>query len=164
MALVQIKNIQTGEWETIDISEEQFNSFNKINEEATSTDKLKNYIDNLNISPEMKAMLDSILNLTIKVGEMIVNIGRKIIEVVIYIVQQFPNMVMGTIIGFILGTLISSIPILGWIFGPIVIPALTFIGATYGLSFDMTDKNTKNTINKYVDEMFGAFQDIKVKS
>ena len=109
-------------------------------------------------------MLDSILNLTIKVGEMIVNIGRKIIEVVIYIVQQFPNMVMGTIIGFILGTLISSIPILGWIFGPIVIPALTFIGATYGLSFDMTDKNTKNTINKYVDEMFGAFQDIKVKS
>jgi len=164
MPSVNIKNPQTGEEETIEISEEQLNSFQKINEEVISQDKIRMYIDNLNISPEFKAILDSALNVTVKIGDMVVNIGKKIIEIILYIVKEFPNVVMGTLIGFVIGSLISTIPLIGWLLSSIAIPAGMAIGAATGFAYDIEDKMTKQTINNYLDEMFGAFHDMKMAS
>ncbi|MDK2083307.1 hypothetical protein PT502_05765 [Aliarcobacter butzleri] len=151
-----------GRAETINISEEKLEDLNKINEEILTKDKIKTYIDNLNISSEVKVFLNSIVNVTCKIGDMIYNIGKKIIEILIYLSKEFPNTTIGLIIGFVVGTLISSIPIIGWLLSGIILPASIFAGGLAGAYYDISDKATKQTINKYLDEMFGAFKDLNI--
>ena len=157
-------NIQgaDGRTETINISEEKLEDLDKINEEILTRDQIKNYIDNFNIPSEVKVFLNSIVNLTCKIGDMIYNIGKKILEILIYISKEFPNTTIGLIIGFVIGTLISSIPLIGWLLSGIILPASIFAGGLAGAYYDISDKATKQTINKYLDEMFGAFKDLNI--
>lgn len=161
MVALNIEGID-GRTETINISEEKLENLKRINEEVLTKDKIKTYIDNLNISSEVKVFLNSIVNVTCKIGEMIYNIGKKIIEILIYLSKEFPNTTIGLIIGFVVGTLISSIPIIGWLLSGIILPASIFTGGFAGAYYDISDKATKQTINKYLDEMFGAFKDLNI--
>jgi len=162
MALVQIQNPKTGEWKSVDISSEQMESLNKVNDTVIEDDQIISYIDNLKISPEIKAVLDSILNYSMKVGDLILNIGRKIVEVIIYFVQNFPNIIIGTIIGFTIGTIISSIPILGWALGWLILPLSTALGMGMGLKVDIQDKKLANKIKDETSELFGTMKEFKI--
>lgn len=162
MPLVQVQNSETGEWTTIELSDEQLNAFNNINDEAVPQGKLHTYIENLNIPAEGKAILEKILNFTIKIGDMVINIGRKIIEIIVFLSKKFPNTLMGALIGFFIGALFSLIPILGSILGWLVMPLAIFVGATYGFKFDLDDKLIKNTVNSHIDELFGIFKTMQV--
>lgn len=162
MGTVQIQGVD-GRYETIDVSEEQLKGFNKINEDVLTKEKIKTYIDNMNISAEVKVFLNSVVDVTFKIGDMVYNIGKKIVEILIYLTKEFPNTTLGLIIGFTIGTLISSIPIIGWVFGGIILPVAIFAGGSAGAYYDISDKATKQTINKYLDEMFGAFKDLNIK-
>ena len=138
-------NIQgaDGRTETINISEEKLEDLDKINEEILTRDQIKNYIDNFNIPSEVKVFLNSIVNLTCKIGDMIYNIGKKILEILIYISKEFPNTTIGLIIGFVIGTLISSIPLIGWLLSGIILPASIFAGSLAGAYYDISDKGAK---------------------
>jgi uncharacterized membrane protein YciS (DUF1049 family) len=162
MALVQIQNPKTGEWKSVDISSEQMESLNKVNDTVIEDDQIISYIDNLKISPEIKAVLDLILNYSMKVGDLILNIGRKIVEVIIYFVQNFPNIIIGTIIGFTIGTIISSIPILGWALGWLILPLSTALGMGMGLKVDIQDKKLANKIKDETSELFGTMKEFKI--
>lgn len=162
MVTVQVQGVD-GKYESINISEEQLNGFSKINEEILTKDKIKTYIDNMDISAEVKVFLNSVVNVTFKIGEMVYNIGKKIVEILIYLAKEFPNMTMGLIIGFVIGTLISSIPLIGWLLSSIIFPVTIFAGGVAGLYYDISDKATKQTINSYLDEMFGAFKDLNIR-
>ena len=162
MALVQIQNPKTGEWKSVDISSEQMESLNKVNDTVIEDDQIISYIDNLKISPEIKAVLDLILNYSMKVGDLILNIGRKIVEVIIYFVQNFPNIIIGTIIGFTIGTIISSIPILGWALSWLILPLSTALGMSMGLKVDMQDEKLANKIKDETSELFGTMKEFKI--
>lgn len=162
MALVQIQNSETGEWTTIEISDEQLNAFKGFNDEAVPKIKLHTYIDNLNIPAEGKAILEKILNFTLKIGDIVINIGRKIIEIIVFLSKKFPNALMGALIGFFIGTLISLIPIIGWILGWLVMPLAIFSGTIYGLKSDLDDKLVKNTVSSDIEELFGIFKTMKI--
>lgn len=162
MPLVQVQNSETSEWITIEISDEQLNAFNNINDEAVPKAKLHTYINNLNIPAEGKAILEKILDFTVKIGEMVINIGRKIIEIIVFLSKKFPNALMGALVGFFIGTLFSLIPIFGWIFGGIVMPLAIFAGAAYGFKFDLDDKLIKDTVSSDIEELFGIFKSMKI--
>lgn len=161
MALVQIQNSETGEWTTIEISDEQLNAFNSINDEAVPKDKLHTYIDNMNIPAEAKAILNKILDFTLKIKENVINIGQKVIEIIVFFSKKFPMTTAGSIIGFILGLMISSIPLVGWMFGWLIIPAAIAFGAYEGIKLDIDDIS-KDTVNKRIDELFGIFKTMKI--
>lgn len=162
MALVQIIDPKTNSWKSINISDEQMNSLNTINDIAIEDSQINSYIDNLNISPEIKVLLDSLLNYSMKVGDLILNIGRKIVEVILYFVQNFPNMIIGTIIGFTIGSIISSIPILGWALGWLILPLSTALGMGMGLKVDLKDKELANKIKDETSDLFGTMKDFKI--
>ena len=162
MAVVQVQDTKTGEWKSVDITDKQMESLNKINEKIIDDNQIHSYIDNLNVTPEIKAVLDSLLNYSMKIGDLILNIGRKIAEVIIYFVQNFPNTIIGTIIGFTIGTIISSIPILGWALGWLIVPLSTALGTGMGLKVDMQDKTLANKIQDETFDLFGTMKDFKV--
>jgi hypothetical protein len=158
MALVQIHDPKTNTWKSVEISNEQMESLNTINDIVIEDNQINSYIDNLNISPEIKVVLDSLLNYSMKIGDLILNIGRKIVEVILYFVQNFPNMIIGTIIGFTIGSIISSIPVLGWALGWLILPLSTALGMGMGLKIDMQDKKLANKIKDETSDLFGTMQ------
>lgn len=162
MALVQIHDPKTNSWKSVEISNEQMESLNTINDVVIADKQVNSYIDNLNVSPEIKVLLDSLLDYSMKIGDLILNIGRKIVEVILYFVQNFPNMIIGTIIGFTIGSIISSIPILGWALGWLILPLSTALGMGMGLKIDLQDKKLANKIKDETSDLFGTMKDFKI--
>lgn len=117
-----------------------------------SDESIRRMIDNLNISADAKSLLYSFSKATIRVGEHIIKIGRKILDAVCHTFKQFPNTTFGMVFGAIAGILISSIPILGQLLGPIVTPIFVALGAGIGRWEDFQDKMLERKIALKVAE------------
>jgi len=120
-------------------------------------EQIKRVIDNLNISAEAKSLLYSLSKATIKVGDYILKIGRKIIEYVYNLFKQFKHAGFGLIFGAIAGILISSVPIIGFILGPIITPLLMIFGMIKGIFEDMNDKQLERKIIE-INSKFSAMK------
>ena len=163
MTTIQVQNTVTGKLEDINIKEEQLKQFVSINYKEIDDDNiLKRFIDNMNVDPTIKVLFEKIMNAGIKIGDIVYNIGRKVIEMIIYFVKKFPNLILGTIIGFLFSQIFAMIPIVGWLLSGLVTPILTMAGAAIGLKYDFEDKKAKDAINSYLDEMFSAFKNINI--
>lgn len=103
-------------------------------------EEIKKFIDNLNVSADVKALLHSFSKATLRIGERIVKIGKKIIEFIGKVAKEFPTASFGFIFGAIAGFLISAIPILGLVLGPLVTPILMALGLIAGVVEDIKDK------------------------
>jgi hypothetical protein len=120
-------------------------------------DEIKKLIDGLDISADAKSMLFSFSRVTIRAGEKIIKIGRKIIDYICRIYSEFPTASFGMVFGAIAGFLISSIPILGVVLGPLVAPILILLGMVAGLSEDLKDK----ALARKVAEVNAKFKPLK---
>lgn len=118
---------------------------------------IKRMIDNLDVSADVKSLLYSFSKATIKVGEYVVKIGRKIIDYICNLFKAFPNVSFFMIFGAIAGLLVSMIPIIGWVLGPIVTPILMLAGMAVGIYEDLRDKQ----LERKVAEITAQFTPLK---
>ena len=70
--------------------------------------KVKAYIDNTDLSADMKAVLYDIAKVTVKVGETTIAIGRRIFDIAKWMVTKFPNLTIGTLVGVVVAAVIAS--------------------------------------------------------
>lgn len=122
-----------------------------------SDEAIRKLIDNLNVSADVKSLLYSFSKATIKVGEAIIKVGRKIIDFVCRLVRDYPNAAFGLIFGAIVGFLISSIAILGVVLGPIFAPIAMALGLIGGLREDIKDKE----LARKIDQINAKFSPLK---
>jgi hypothetical protein len=101
--------------------------------------KLRDLIDRLSISADAKALLMDVARLTYTAGQVVLNIGRKIVSLAFDIAQRFPKTTFGAVIAVIVTALIASIPFLGAVLTPVVGPLLLAFGLTAGALNDMRD-------------------------
>ena len=124
-----------------------FNTFD------VSDEGLRKWIGGLPFSAEAKAILYKIASTTIRAGEFVIKIGRKILEIIWSIVRKFPNATLGLIIGAVLGSLITSIPIIGFAIGPFVTALAMVIGAAWGAY-----KDIQGALNREMQESLSHFE------
>ena len=120
---------------------------------------IKKVIDNLNVSADVKSLLYSFTKATIRIGEAIIKIGRKIIDFICRLVTEHPNATFGLIFGAIVGFLISSIAVLGIVLGPLFAPIAMAFGLIGGLSEDVKDK----ALARKIDEIKASFSPLETK-
>ncbi|MFY0648861.1 hypothetical protein [Sulfitobacter geojensis] len=111
-----------------------------------SEEALKKRIDALAISADVKSVLFTISKTTIRVGSLVVKIGRKVLDIVTTILTEFPMTTTGTIFGAIFGYLVTSVPIIGMIFGPFVATLAIAFGFATGAMQDMGNKALERRI------------------
>ncbi len=63
-----------------------------------SEEALKKRLDKLSISADMKSILFTMAKTTIKVGSVVVKLGRKILDLVMRILTDFPTATTGAIL------------------------------------------------------------------
>ena len=134
---------------------EQF--FDEMKEFVYSESDLKKIIDSLNISADAKLLIHRVARVTIKVGKFIVNVGRKILDTVMTFFEHYPNATFGLILGFIMGTLLGAIPILGFALGAIATPLLSALGLLRGFMEDLKDKE----LERKLQEKIHKFESLK---
>lgn len=94
-------------------------------------------IDRLPLSADIKALLLDLAKVTAKVGGTVLRIGAKILTVVFDIISQFPNTVFGVVISVCIGLLIGSIPMIGALLTPFLMPLLVAFGLAKGAIADL---------------------------
>lgn len=114
-----------------------------------SDNQIKKIIGDLNFSADVKSLLYSISKATIKAGQYILKIGRKIIDFVCLLFKEYPNATFGLIFGAIAGFLIAAIPIIGAVLSSLVTPILAVLGLGKGLLEDIKDKNLLRKIVEF---------------
>lgn len=108
-----------------------------------SAEEFRNIIDNLNIPAEAKALLVELLGVSIKVGTVVLEVGKKILEIVRALVKKFPHITAGLILAATLSFLVSCIPFLGPLLSWICTPLLLLVGVGAGVLI--------TTANKYIN-------------
>ena len=99
--------------------------------------QLNEFIERLDASADVKALLRDMANLTVTIGGHLVAIGRKIVSFAIELYSRFPNTIFGCVIAFIMAALISSVPLLGPVLGAVLTPLLLALGIGMGALNDM---------------------------
>ena len=125
---------------TVEIEDDKVNRlYEEFKSRGRPKRELNRMIDNLEISADAKVLIKSIMDAEIKVGDVVLRIGKRIIEIVSDIVKRFPNATFGLVLGVILSALIASIPIIGAILGTLLAPVLIAFGLGAGFMKDMKE-------------------------
>lgn len=150
-------NPETGEMAELEVGQEMLEQLKNLSNTSTDQATLNRHIDNLDISADAKLLMTSIGNQVIRAGELVINIGRKIIEAVLFIASQIPNASIGFLLGLIVGALIGSVPLIGWILGPFATVIASVFGIVVGGMQDIKDR----AIARQIDLVRAEFDILK---
>lgn len=111
-----------------------------------SDEELKRRLNNLNLSADAKSALFTIARSTVRVGNSIIQLGKKVLELILRLFDEYPQATMGMVFGGVLGALIASIPLIGFILGPVATPIFVALGLVVGVYQDLMDKRLERRI------------------
>jgi len=115
---------------------------------SLSLRKIKSSLERLNCSADTKALLMDLARITLTVGERIVAVGRKIISVAFDLVERYPNTTFGLVVGLTLSVLVSSVPLLGFLLGPLLTPLFLAFGLSMGALADFKELGVRSRISE----------------
>lgn len=75
---------------------------------APSLRKIKAYLENSNMSADMKAILYDVASFSIKVGQTVIAVGRRIFEISSALIAKFPNLTLSTLVALVVSVVITS--------------------------------------------------------
>jgi hypothetical protein len=110
-------------------------------------------IEQLRVSADAKAILVNVLDTSLRVGRRVLALGRKILDAVFYLARTYPQTTFGGIVACVLSLLITSIPIVGVLLGPILTPVFIAFGLGAGAVNDMRDHALKSRLRILEDEL-----------
>ncbi|MFW8596148.1 hypothetical protein [Cribrihabitans neustonicus] len=142
---------------TTEISDENRESIEWLSQMGLKPSELKARIETLDISADAKVILLQLATKVVRIGETVVKIGQKVLELVFKFTSSYPNTTFGVVFGAIAGTLISSIPIIGFVLGPLVSPILLLLGIALGAKTDFVEKAMEARIKSSL-EPFNALK------
>lgn len=127
---------------TYKVEQEAFEQWLLLNNDCMKDDAYKKWADRLeDVSANMRNFFKEVLlPFAAKVGGVVIKVGKIILNILMKIATQFPNTISGIVVGFILGVIFTSIPIIGWLLGSFVTPLFTLAGGVMGFMADMSNK------------------------
>lgn len=138
--IVEAKEPETGKTIQLECAAQSEDDIRDLLSFDLSEEALKTRIDAFAISADAKSILFTIAKTTIRVGSLVVKIGRKVLDIITRILAEFPMASTGTIFGAIFGHLVSSVPIIGFVFGPFIGSLAMAFGFAVGAMHDMSNK------------------------
>lgn len=122
--------------------------------------KIKEYLDRTDLSADLKALLYDIAQITVKVGEVVVAVGRRVMEIAMGLIKKFPNTTLGLVVAVVLTTIVSAA--LPW--APVLALALNklilLLGVTAGAIEDIRQNAMKEAMSR-VEAQFTVLQTVE---
>jgi len=119
-----------------------------LEKEYQTEEQINRYIDSLEISAEAKLIISKISVTTVTFGQRIVKVGKKIIEILIFLAHKYPHMFIGMILSSLLLLLIAQVPLIGSIIVGLIGPLVIAFGLTMGAIQDFKDNAFANKLGE----------------
>lgn len=121
---------------------------------------VRKHIESQDISADQKAQiwekLKDLAQAVLLVGKQVLSVGRKILDFILHLVTKYPNLTIGLAIGAVFGSLIASVPIIGWLIGGLLQVFLPLIGGVIGFREDLAQ-------NAFKRRVFDAINNLEVE-
>jgi hypothetical protein len=122
-----------------------FKGWKEADKNIKSVSEYMKWVDNLDFdmgkyTSTMRNILKGLMNITAKVGNVIIRFGKILLDILMKVVFDNPNAIAGIVFGFFFGLICFTIPLVGFLLGPIMTPLFTLAG---GLTGFVTDFQTK---------------------
>ena len=124
----------------------------QMGQSALTREQLLQRIDQLEISADAKLLLSRVSTVVIQVGEVIISVGRRILEIALFIAREFPMAGIGMVLGILIGALVGAIPLLGVVLGPLITPLAAAFGLLRGAFEDFKNKSLQHRIEEAVSQ------------
>ena len=119
--------------------------------------KIADALDRMSLSADTKALLMDLATVTVKAGEFVVNLGRKILTLALAVVQAFPGTIFGTVVAVVAGAMIAAVPLLGAVLAPLMSPLLMAFGLTMGALSDLRDPSWSQRLSDLEQKLVSLF-------
>lgn len=129
---VEAVNPETGERFTLEMSSEELEQLVRDARPRLSKKDLEQRIEKLEISADVKLLLASFIGATAKIGNVVLKIGRRILEIVFDLVKRHPNFTFA-IVMYLVGALLLSVA--PWL-APILVPIVEVMTLVFALVKD----------------------------
>lgn len=97
------------------------------------------------LPPEVAIRVRDLVEITRKVGDTVINIGKLLMIKIVEFVRAHPNLVLGIAVGAAISALVGAIPLLGSLLAPLAAAIGMSIGALVGHRMDRHDKGNNQT-------------------
>ncbi len=94
--------------EAAELDQAKIDSF--LDKFDASKSEINRWTGRLNISADAKAILSNIASTVIWAGEFVIRTGRRIPDIIRWLLREFPKATFGLILGVVIGSLVGSIP------------------------------------------------------
>ncbi len=149
--LAEAVNPATGERIAFEISVEELDQVVREARPRVSRRVLGRRIGNLALPSEIKVLLDALMSVTVKIGNALLYIGRRILEIVFDLCRRYPNFTFAVVMCLVIKLLPMVVPGLA----PILVPFFEAVQLLYALVKDRLSQRTNEDARKYEqgDEM-----------
>ena len=89
---------------------------------------------------------------TIRVGNKVFRIGRKIFDFILHLVKLYPNLAIGLAFGAVIAALVSAIPVIGFLFGGLAKIIIPLIGGILGFKEDLAERAFKRRVLDVIND------------
>ena len=117
---------------------------------------VRRYIEKQDISADQKAKfwkkLQTFAQATIRIGNKIFRIGRKVFDFILHLVKLYPNLTIGLAFGAVIAALISAIPVIGFLFGGLAKIVIPLIGGILGFREDLAERAFKRRVLDVIND------------
>ncbi|WP_422356990.1 hypothetical protein [Qipengyuania flava] len=125
--------------------------------ELPSRRELQRRIDNLALPSEHKLALNRVSELTARIGEQVVDIGRRIIAFAFELARQFPGLTFAVLLALVINALLAGVPLLGPLLQPLFAPILLAAGVAIGGLSDLYEGDMRGRVDNLVIEFKRLF-------
>lgn len=119
--------------------------------------ELQRQIDNLPLSAEHKLALTRVSHLTARVGDQMLEVGRRIIAFAFEIVRQFPTLTFAIVLAIVINALLAGVPLLGPLLQPLFGPIVLAAGVTIGGLAELREGDMRSRVDSLVVEFQRIF-------
>jgi hypothetical protein len=142
----------------IDAQPKTFEEALQLVQATPSLRKIKSFLDNSDLSADLKALLYDVASVTVKIGEAVVAIGRRIFEIASALISKFPNLAIGTLVGVTIAAVLTSslgaVPVIGAL-AALLSKLVVLLGVGKGFVDDLRNNAAKAEMDR-VSAQFNA--------
>lgn len=124
-------------------------------DDSLSMKRIQDLLERTSLSADCKAVILDLANFTLKIGERVVALGRKILTFALELIRTFPNTTFGVALALILYVLcagaVGGIPLVGAAIAGFLKAVLFVFGIAAGGFADMRGGEIGTSVNAFVE-------------
>ncbi len=125
---------------SVKLNKTQTNKWNAFQQNVEDKSVYTEWIDHIDCPAGTKNLLKKLVDKSVIIGKRIYQFGKFVLSALMKLCKLYPRTVIGAVIGLFIATIISSIPIVGTIIGPLAIPILIALGGIEGFYRDLNSR------------------------